>query len=119
MLLLAALLALSSPARPPQAGAQALDPAVRETRLARELSGRYGAAPDDWRRLRVAVAFHVVRTSAGTGGIGRDQPAAALGDADGTFAPGRIGFHLVYQDTIDDDALYTSRARSSWRACGA
>jgi hypothetical protein len=86
MLLLAALLALSSPARPPQAGAQALDPAVRETLLARELSGRY---------------------------------AAALGDADGTFAPGLIGFHLVYQDTIDDDALYTSRARSSWRACGA
>lgn len=107
MLLLAALLALSAPAPAPQGCAQALDPAVRETLLARELSGLYAAAPDDWRRLHVALAFHVVRTSAGTGGIGRDQLAAALADADEAFAPGRIGFHLVRVDTIDDDALYT------------
>jgi hypothetical protein len=106
-MLLLALLALPVPAAEQVDCAQALDPGVRETLLARELGGLYGAAPDDWRRLHVALAFHVVRTSAGTGGIGRDQLAAALADADAAFAPGRIGFHLVHADTIDDDALYT------------
>ena len=107
-LLLAQLLALASPTVPgPADCAQALEPAARQALLARELAGLYASASDDGRHLSVALAFHVVRKSDGTGGIGRDQLAAALEDAGGAFARARIGFRLVHLDTIDDDRFHS------------
>jgi len=85
--------------------AQELAPAVRRALLEHELAGLYDAPPVDELRLRVALAFHVVRTTTGTGGIAQEQLAAALADARDAFAPGRIAFELVHQDTIDDGSL--------------
>ncbi len=70
-------------------------------------AGLYAFAPDDELRLHVALAFHVVRSSAGNDGIAQEQLEAALADADEVFRPGRIVFRLVPLETIDDDALHT------------
>lgn len=55
----------------------------------------------------VPLAFHVVRTSAGEGGLPADRSCEALDDLDGAFLGVAIRFYLAGPiDYIDDDDFY-------------
>ncbi|MCB9474363.1 MAG: hypothetical protein H6678_11180 [Candidatus Delongbacteria bacterium] len=55
----------------------------------------------------VYLAFHVVRTTAGTGGILQSQLDQAMLDLEDAFAGTGICFLVAHQDTINSDAYYS------------
>jgi hypothetical protein len=55
----------------------------------------------------VPIAAHIVRTSAGSGGMPMEQLAQAMIDANMHFADTGIGFYILSLDYIDDDFYYS------------
>ncbi len=54
----------------------------------------------------VGLAFHVVRTTSGTGGISQDQLDQAMLDLADAWAGSNICFYLAEQDTINNTTYY-------------
>ena len=109
----AALFATSSLAQTPSdtCGTKIL-PGERPQALAQINAGAYTLPPafaGPTGPYIVPLTFHVVRTSAGTGGIPQAQLDQAILDANAAFAPANIEFCVAGPiDYIDDDFFYFS-----------
>ncbi len=110
MLTLLAVLAVAAQA-PAQGAAQGcgteLTSEGARIALERTLAGEYEPPAD---RIEgyylVRLAFHIVRTGAGTGGIPQSQLDQAMIDLEAAYAGSNICFNVVDTDYIDSDTYY-------------
>ena len=84
-----------------------LSPEDAAIALARQEAGLYEEPAQRTTALyTVGLAFHVVRTSAGTGGIAQSQLDQAMLDLEDAWAGSNICFYLAEQDTINSTTYY-------------